>query len=208
MNEIEETKWSDQTKFRLDKISKIENLFNSEIDHKKLCSKKLSKYVSAFDYTDKILIVLNATTGGVCIIFHATVVGAPVGIASAGFTIVFSLATGIIKKLLKTTRNKKKKHDKILMLAKSKLNSIETLVSQALIDMKISHKEFIAILKEKDKYEKMKENVRDVSKKLEQKQENMRVDGVNSKKKRVCKHVICKKHLHHQKKNFFFLCIK
>ena len=77
------------------------------------------------------------------------------------------------------------------MLAKSKLNTIETLVSQALIDMKISHKEFIAILKEKDKYEKMKENVRDVSEKLEQKQENMRVDSVNSKKKRVCKHVIC-----------------
>ena len=77
------------------------------------------------------------------------------------------------------------------MLAKSKLNSIETLVSQALIDMKISYKEFIAILKEKDKYEKMKENVRDVSEKLEQKQENMRVDSVNSKKKRVCKHVIC-----------------
>ena len=80
---------------------------------------------------EKIFIVLSATTRGFCIISHATVVCAPVGIASAGFTIVFSLATGIIKKLLKI-RNKKKKHDKILMLAKSKLNSIETLVSQAL----------------------------------------------------------------------------
>ena len=57
------------------------------------------------------------------------------------------------------------------MLAKSKLNSIETLVSQAPIDMEISHKEFITILKEKDKYEKMKENVRNVSEKLEEKQE-------------------------------------
>ena len=89
-------------------------------------------------------------------------VGAPVGIARAGFTTVFSLATGIIKKLLSKTRNKKEKHDKILMLAKIKHNSIETLVSQALIDMKISHEEFITILKEKDKYEKMKENVRNV----------------------------------------------
>ena len=80
---------SDQTKFRLNEISKIENYFNSEINQRKLCSKKLSKHVSAFDYIDKILIVLNATTGRVCIISHATVVGAPVVIASAGFTIVF-----------------------------------------------------------------------------------------------------------------------
>ena len=68
------------------------------------------------------------------------------------------------------------------MLVKSKLNSIETLVSQALIDMEISHEEFITILKEKDKYEKMKENVRNVSEKLEEKQENMRLNSVNSRK--------------------------
>ena len=129
----------------------------------------------------KILIVLNAITRGVCIISHATVVGAPVGIASVGFTIVFALITGIIKKLLKTTISKKKKHDKILMLAKSKLNSIETLVSKALTDMEISHEEFIIILKEKNKYEKMKENARNMSEKLEEKQENMRLDNVNSR---------------------------
>ena len=68
------------------------------------------------------------------------------------------------------------------MLAKSKLNSIETLVSQALIDMEISHDEFIAIFKEKDKYEKMKENVRNVSEKFEEKTENMRLNSVNSRK--------------------------
>ena len=68
------------------------------------------------------------------------------------------------------------------MLAKSKLNSIETLVSQALIDMEISLAEFIAILKEKNKYEQMKENVRNLSEKLEQKQENMRLNSVNSRK--------------------------
>ena len=85
-----------------------------------------------------------------------SVVGAPVGIESASITLIFSLTTGIVKKLLSTTRNKKKKHDKNLMLAKSKLNSIETLISQALIDMEISHKEFITNLKEKDKYEKMR----------------------------------------------------
>ena len=89
-----------------------------------------------------------------------SIIGVPVGIASASFTLIFSLTTGIVKKLLNITRKKKKKHDKILMLAKSKLNSIDTLISQALIDMDISHEEFIRILKEKDKYERMKENLR------------------------------------------------
>ena len=92
--------------------------------------KKLSKYVIAFDYIDNILIVLSATSSGICIISSVSVVGAPVGIASASFTLVFSLTTGIIKKLLSITKNKKKKHDKILMLAKSKLNSMENLVSK------------------------------------------------------------------------------
>ena len=69
---------------------------------------------------------------------------------------MFSLTRGIIKKLLNITINKKKKHDKILMLAESKFNSIETLISQALGDLDISHEEFIMILKEKNRYEQMK----------------------------------------------------
>ena len=89
-----------------------------------------------------------------------SVVGAPIGIAGASFTLIFFLTTGIVKKLLSIRKNKKKKHNKILMLAKGKLNSIETLISQALIGMEISHEEFVTILKEKDKYEKMKENLR------------------------------------------------
>ena len=120
----------------------------------------MNKYVTIFSYIDKILIVLSATSGGVSIISFSSVIGAPAGIASASFTLIFSLATGIVKKLLNITRNKKKKHDKILMLAKSKLNSIDTLISQALIDMDISHEEFITILKEKDRYEMMKENLK------------------------------------------------
>ena len=80
MNEIDKTNLTDQTKFRLNEISKIENYFNSEINQRKLCSKKLSKYVTAFDYIDKILIVLSAASSGVCIILAASVVGAPAGI--------------------------------------------------------------------------------------------------------------------------------
>ena len=67
------------------------------------------------------------------------------------------------------------------MLAKNKLISFETLVSQALIDMEMSYEEFITILKEKVKFEKMKENVRNLSEKLEEKQENMRINSVNTK---------------------------
>ena len=113
----------------------------------------MNKYVTAFDYIDKILIVSNATSSGVSIISFTS-------IASASLTLIFSLTTGIDKKILNITRNKKKKQDKILILAKSKLNSIETIISQALIDLDIRHEEFIRILKEKDKYKKMKENLR------------------------------------------------
>ena len=109
------------------------------------------------------MLPLSATSSGICITSSASVVEAPVKIASASFTLIFSLTTGIIKKLLSITRNKKKKHNKILMLPKSKLDSIVTLVSQALVDMEISHERFNAINREKQKYERMKENVRSAS---------------------------------------------
>ena len=173
---IDKTDLSEQTKFRLDEISKIENYFIEEINQRKSCSQKLSKYVAVFDYIDQALIVLSATSGGVSIISFTSIVGAPVGIASASLTLFFSLTTGIVKKLLNITRQKKKTYDKI-MLAKSKLNSIETLVSQALIDMEISHEEFITILKEKDKHEKMKDNLRSENEKYE----IMKFSGVKSK---------------------------
>ena len=176
---IDRRNLTEQTKIRLNKITEIENYFLEEINQRKLCSKKLNKYVTVFDYIDKILIVLSPTSGGVCIISFTSVVDAPVGIASASFTLIFSLTSGIIKTLLGTTRNKKKKYDKILMLVKSKLNSIETLISQALIDMEISHEEFVTILKEKDKYEKMKENLRNEN----ENQEIMRSSSVKSKLK-------------------------
>ena len=141
-------------------IKKIENYFINEINERESYSKKLSKYVTIFDYMDKILIVLSATSSGVSIISFTSIIGVPAGIASASFTLIFSITAGIIKKLLSTTIKKKKKHNQILMLAKSKYSCIEALISQALNDIDISHKEFITILKEKDRYERMKENIR------------------------------------------------
>ena len=119
MNEIDKISLSGQTKFRLSQIIVIEDYFHQEINQKKSWSKKLSKYVTAFDYVDKILIVFSTTGSGVCIISSASVVGAPVGIASASFTLIFSLTTGIIKKLQETKRK-----SMIRFLCWLKVNSI------------------------------------------------------------------------------------
>ena len=94
-------------------------------------SKRLSKYITSFDYFDDSLNVLSVTTGRISVVSFATVIGAPVGIISASFSLAFSISTEIVKKLLKTTKNKKKKHNKIVMLAGSKLNSIESKISEA-----------------------------------------------------------------------------
>ena len=103
---------------------------------------------------DKVLIVLSATTGGVSIITHASVIGIPAGIISSS-----SLTTGIIKKLLRETIKKKKKHRKIIMLSKSKVNSIKTLMSQAFIDLEISHEAFKTTVNEKEKYYQIRESI-------------------------------------------------
>ena len=90
-NEINKTSLAEQTKFRLSEIIRFENYFHREINQRKSSSKKLSKYATAFDYIDKILIVLSATSSGVCIISSASVVGVPVEKASANFTSFFFL---------------------------------------------------------------------------------------------------------------------
>ena len=140
---------SDQTKFRLNEIDKIKDYCNSEIQERKTISKKLSKYIATFDYIDKNLIVLSVTSGGI------------------SSTLVFSLTTGIIKKLLKVIRKKKKEHNRIVILTKNKLNCIETLMSQVLMDLDINHEEYKTIVNEKEKYEQIKENIRNTKSKDE-----------------------------------------
>ena len=81
--------WLIKKKFKLNKITKTENYFNQEVNQRKSCSKNVSKYVAAFDYIENILIVLSATSGGVCIISSVSVVGVPVAIAGATFTLIF-----------------------------------------------------------------------------------------------------------------------
>ena len=105
-NSIDTSNLNNQ-QFRLNKISEIEDCFIAEIKGGELMSKKLSKYISFFDYFDKSLIVLSGTSGGVSITSFATVIGDTIGITSASLSLAFSLCTGLIKKLLKATRNEK-----------------------------------------------------------------------------------------------------
>ena len=147
MNNLELT---DVNKYRLDEINKIKEYFDNEIKERKDVIKKLNKYLVSFDYLDKIFITLSASFGMLSIASHATVVGIPVGIAGSSLTLIFTIGTGINKSLLKVTKKRKKKHNKIIALAKSKLNMIDTLLSSALNDSKISHEEFSHINTEKN----------------------------------------------------------
>ena len=194
MNESNLTKISlnVQTKFRLNEMNKIKDYFYSEIQERKTMSEKLDKYVAAFDFTAKILTVLSATFGTLSDVSHATVVGIPDGLAGASLTVVFPLTTGIVKKSLSVTRRKKKKHNKIVMLAKIKLNSIETLMSQAFIDLDISHEEFKTIVIEKEKFEIMKGSIKNTKSKDEL-----------SENSRALKKLV---EIHKLKRKIFFFC--
>ena len=161
MSEANELK--DLTKYRLDEINNIKEYFNTEIKEKKDIIKKISKYIVAFDYADKVFITLSASFGTLSIASYATVVGIPAGIAGASLTLIFTITTGVVKILLNITRKKKKKHNKIIALARSKLNIIENLISQALIDFEITHEEFSKIIYEKNNYEQIIGNIKSVN---------------------------------------------
>ena len=113
------------TKYRLDEINKIKDYLNSEIKERKDIIKKISKYIVAFDYADKLFITLSASFGTLSIASYATVVEIPAGIAGASLTLIFTITTGVVKTLLNIMTKKKKKHNKIIALARSKLNIIE-----------------------------------------------------------------------------------
>ena len=141
---------------RLNRINEIKDYFIAEIKERELMSKRLNKYIASFDYFDKSLIVLSATSASISIVSFATVIGKLVGIASASLSLTFSLSTGLIKKLLKNKEKKKKKHNKIVMLARSKLSSIESKISEALINHEISHEDFTTIINEERNYREKK----------------------------------------------------
>ena len=150
-------------KYRLDEINKIRDYFNNEIKERKDIIKKLNKYLVTFDYLDKIFIALSASFGSLSIASYTSVVGIPAGITGASLTLVFTIGTGVSKLLLKLTKKRKKKHNKIIVLAKNKLNTIDTLLSSALNESEISHEEFANIINEENIYEIIKENIKSMA---------------------------------------------
>ena len=146
--------------FRLNKINEIKEYFIADIKERELMSKRLSKYIAFFDYFDKSLIVLSATSesilyGIICNSYWDTR-----RIASASLSLTFSLSMGLVKKLLKITRNKKKSRTKIIVLSRIKLNKIESKISEALINNQISHEDFLTIIDEENNCRKLKESIR------------------------------------------------
>ena len=119
---IDKTNLPEQATFRQSEIIGMENYFHQKINQRKSCSKKLNKFFTTFDYIDKILIAVSETSNGVSIISFTSIVGAPVGIESASFTLISSLTKEIVKKLINITSNKKKSMTKILCWLK--VNSI------------------------------------------------------------------------------------
>ena len=105
-------------KYRLDEINKIGDYFNNEIKEREDIIKKLNKYLVSFDYLYKIFITLSASFGTLSIASYTSVVGIPAGITGASWTLVFTIGTGVSKSLLKLTKKRKKKHNKIIVLAK------------------------------------------------------------------------------------------
>ena len=158
MNNIIEL--TDVNKYRLDEINKRRDYFNNEIKERKDIIKKLNKYLVSFDYLDKIFTTLSASFGMLNIASYASVVGIPASITGASLTLIFTIGTGISKSLLKIT--KKRKHNKIIVLAKNKLNMIDTLLSSALNDSETSHEEFTNIINEANIYENIKENIKEL----------------------------------------------
>ena len=106
------------------------------------------------------LTVLSVTTGSISVASFATVIGAPVGIVSASSSLAFLVLTEIVKKVLKTTRSIKKKHNKIVLLSRSKLSSIESIISETLINSEINHEDFVTIINKEKKHRELKESIR------------------------------------------------
>ena len=160
MNNIIEL--TDANKYRIDEINKIKEHFDNEIKERKDIIKKLNQYLVSFDYLDKIFITLSASFGTLSIASYASVVGIPAGITGDSLTLVFTIGTGISKSLLKLTKKRKKKHNKIIVLPNNKLNMIDTLLSSALNDSEISHEEITNVINEANIYENIKENIKEL----------------------------------------------
>ena len=131
--------------FRLKNIDETRNYLIEEINRNELMSKKHKKVCTTLNYIEHFLILGSTITGCVSISVFASLVGIPIGITSSSIRLKIFPITAAIKKYKLIIKKKKKKHDKIVLLAKYRLNTIEVLISEALIDSNNSRDEFVLI---------------------------------------------------------------
>ena len=153
---METIKLEDQSNYRLSEISKVKYYFNEEILYQQSLTNKLSKYLTVFDYLNKILTVALTVFSSTNIFVHVKGKKKLVGLITSIFSLLFSLSFGIVIKLKQETKLRKKKHNGLLYLAKNKLDFIEMLISDFIEDGIINHDEFLEILKEKKEYDSLK----------------------------------------------------
>ena len=125
-----------------------------------MISKKHKKVCTTLNYIEHFLISGFAVTGCVSISAFASLVGIPTGITSSRIGLNICATTAAIKKYKSIIKKNKKKHNKIVLLAKTRLNSIEVLISKALIKSVISHDEFVLINNVLKEYNEMKEEIK------------------------------------------------
>ena len=145
--------------FRLKEIDKTRNYFIDEIKQNELIAKNHKKVCRILNYTEHSLALVSTDTGCVSICAFSPLVGIPVGIESSAAAIKICLITAGIKKHNSIIKKKKKKRDKIVLLAKTKLNTTEVLISKDFIDSNISHDEFVSVNNVLKEYDDMKEKI-------------------------------------------------
>ena len=153
---LETISLNEQTNYRLIEIGKIKDYFDQVIKYQQLLASKLSKYLTGFDYDDKILTVFLTVFSRTNIFAHVRGRKQLLGLISSIFSLLFCLSSGVVKKLQQETKPRKKKHKTLLYLAKNKLDCVETLVSKSVMNGIIDHDEFLAIMKEKKDYDNKK----------------------------------------------------
>ena len=153
MNSVETATLNEQSNHRLMKIGKIKDYFNQETQYQQSLIGKLSKYLTFFNYTSKILTVNSIVFSSTNIFSHVKTDKQLTGLITSVFSLITSLSLGIIIKLQQETKLRKKKHNKLLYLAKEKLDCIQMLISKSVEDGIIDHKEFTEIIKEKKEYD-------------------------------------------------------
>ena len=152
---METIKLEDQSNYRPSEISKIKDYFNEEIQYQQFLTNKLNKYLTVFDYSNKILTVVLTVFSGTNI-FSNVKNKQLLGLITSVFFLLFSFSFGINIKIQQETKSRKKKHNRLLYLAKNELDCIEMLISNSIKDGIISHEEFFEILKEKKQYDCLK----------------------------------------------------